>query len=281
MRRIALGALLLTLLTCAPANAAAVRVARAGEFTLRADQHRNGMLCISLHRNGRYQGARCGRIPRSPQRALGIFPDAFTNTYSAAVPLSVRVAEVETVSGRRIRHRTVAAHGFAARFVLIPAPPAPVFVRFYAADGTLVGIDAGPAGYISEENQTPVAKGVVAYTEPLLVPTPSEPDRLLTLHCVDVADATGNSGFGVCDGFADNGFVLSAACDLPNHVGGIAGANIAAVRLTLGSDATFTLPTHELSAVFGGARVFTGVVPTAEAVRDAAALDAAGTVIAR
>jgi hypothetical protein len=239
------------------------------------------VLCITLRRNGHYQGARCGPIPRSPQRALLIFPDAFTDTYAAAVPASVRFAEVEGPRGQRIRHRTFAAPGFVSRFVLIPPPPSAVFVRYYGADGTLLGIDPGPLGYISQENETPVAKGVSAYTEPSLYPTPDDPDRLLTIHCVDVANATGQSGFGVCDGFADNGVALSAACELPNMVGGVLGHDVAGMRLTLGSGAALTLPARDLPSLFGGSRAFAGSVPDGEAVRAAAAVDAAGAVVAR
>ena len=66
-------------------------------------------------------------------------------------------AETESRSGRRARYPTFAARGFSARFVLIPAPPSAVFVRFYGADGTLLGIDGGPAGYIDiGANRTPV-----------------------------------------------------------------------------------------------------------------------------
>jgi hypothetical protein len=40
--------------------------------------------------------------------------------------------------------------------VLIPAPPAAVFVRFYGADGALLGVDGGQAGYITFDNETQI-----------------------------------------------------------------------------------------------------------------------------
>jgi hypothetical protein len=51
-------------------------------------------------------------------------------------------------SGARNRYRTFAARGFSARFLLIPAPPSAVFVRFYGADDALLAMDGGPAGHI-------------------------------------------------------------------------------------------------------------------------------------
>ena len=168
MRRSLLAALLF-LAVCAPAEAATT-VAREGEFELRALE-RDGRLCMTLRRSGRYRGQACGRVPRSPHRPLHMFPDIGFYNYVAAVPPSVRIAEVEDRGGRRERHRTFAARGFSARFVLIPAPPAAVFVRFYGADGTLLGVDGGQAGYISFDNQTQVLgerdHGVNAHTEPL------------------------------------------------------------------------------------------------------------------
>src|SRR5918994_1316055 len=64
-----------------PAEAART-VARVDGFELRARQH-DGRLCMVLRRDGRYQGARCGRIPRSPQRPLRILPDAGFRTDAA------------------------------------------------------------------------------------------------------------------------------------------------------------------------------------------------------
>jgi hypothetical protein len=148
------GVLLIALVASTPARGATT-VARDGEFELRARQA-DGELCITLRRSGHYRGQACGPIPRSPHRPLRMFPDVGFNDYAAAVAPSVRIAETESRRGRRERHRTFAAREFAARFVLIPAPPSAVFVRFYAADGTLLGVDGGPAGYIGFENETPL-----------------------------------------------------------------------------------------------------------------------------
>ena len=63
---------LLALVVCTPAQAATT-VARSGELTLDARQT-GGRICIALRRSGHLQGARCGRIPRSPQRALSVNP---------------------------------------------------------------------------------------------------------------------------------------------------------------------------------------------------------------
>ena len=185
----------LVLVWCAPAQALTRTVATSGEFELRASQ-KDGRLCMTLRRERRYQGEVCGRIPRSPHRPLTMFPDVGSNNYAAAVPPSVRTAEPESRGGRRARHRTVAARGFSARFVLIPAPPSAEFVRFYGADGALLGVDAGPAGYIDlDANRTLVfgkpGEGVEAHTEPLLAPTPDQADRLRTLACADVANGFG------------------------------------------------------------------------------------------
>ena len=148
---------LVALVLCAPAQAATT-VARNGAFTLDARQT-GGRICIALRHSGHLQGARCGRIPRSPQRALSVNPN-FGYAYAAAVPRSVRVAEAESTKGLRRRHRTVAARGFAARFVLIP--PSPKFVRFYGPSRRLLGIDPGPIGYIGVGDETPVVDGVTA-----------------------------------------------------------------------------------------------------------------------
>jgi hypothetical protein len=258
-------------------------VARSGEFELRA-RERSGRLCMTLRREGRYQGQVCGRIPRSPHRPLTMFPDVGWNNYAAAVPRSVRTAETESRRGRRARHRTFAARGFSARFVLIPAPPSAVFVRFYGADGTLLGVDPGPAGYIDlDADRTPIlgepGEDVQAHTEALLAPTPDQADRLRTLACVEVTNGSGGSGF--CDDESENGLVVMGACDGPDLVGGIFAAGVASVRLILGSGAEFTVPARELPAAFGGRRAIGAPLPSGEAVREAAALDAAGQGLAR
>jgi hypothetical protein len=273
----------LVLVWCAPAQAATRTVARSGEFELRA-REKGGGLCMTLRRERRYQGEVCGRIPRSPHRPLTMFPDVGWNNYAAAVPLSVRTAETESRRGRRARHRTFAARGFSARFVLIPAPPAAVFVRFYGADGALLGVDPGPAGYIDiDANATPVfgepGAGVEAHTEALLAPTPDQADRLRTLACVEVTNGLGGGGF--CDVESENGLVVMGACDGPDLVGGIVATGVANVRLTLGSGAAFTVPARELPAAFAGRRVIAASVPAGEAVRDALALDATGQEVAR
>jgi hypothetical protein len=204
-----------------------------------------------------------------------MFPDIGFNNYVAAVPPSVHVAEVEDRSGRRQRHRTFAARGFFARFVLIPAPPVAVFVRFYGADGALLGVDGGQAGYIGFENETQVLgdpdRGVEAHTEPLLWPMPGDPGGLRTIACLD----------GFCDLDAANGFVLSSECGERDIAGALLAADVAGVRLTLGSGAQMTLPAGELPAAFGGRRASASELPAGEAVREAAAVDAAGTVVAR
>jgi hypothetical protein len=274
-------AVFLILVCCAPAQAA-TRVASSGEFELRARQQ-DGRLCITLKRAGRYQGQKCGRIPRSPHRPLRMFPDVGFNNYAAAVPPSVRTAETESRRGRRERHRTFAAPGFSTRFVLLPAPPSAVFVRFYGPSGTLLGVDAGPAGYITFDNETTVlgtpGQGVAAHTEPRLAPTPDDADRLRTLACIDVTNGSG--GIDFCDDEAENGLGVRGACEKPDLVGAIVAAGVAGVRLTLGSGAQVTLPANELPTAFGGRRAIGAPVPTREAVREAATLDAAGEVIAR
>jgi hypothetical protein len=235
---------------------------------------------MTLRRERRYQGEVCGRIPRSPHRPLTMFPDVGYDNYAAAVPPSVRTAETESRRGRRARHRTFAARGFSARFVLIPAPPSAKFVRFYGADGALLGVDAGPAGYIDlDADRTPVFGEPGEAVEALLAPTPDQADRLRTLACVDVTNRSGGGGF--CDGESENGLAVMGACDGPDLVGGIVAASVASVRLPLGSGAEFTAPARELPAAFGGRRVIGARVPGGEAVREAAALDAAGQVLAR
>lgn len=273
---------LLTLLACAPAEAATT-VATAGDFELRARQ-KDGRMCIVLKRAGRWQGQRCGRIPRSPHRPLGVFPDVGYYNYAAAVAPSVRIAETENRRGRRERHPTVAARGFSARFVILPAPPRAVFVRFYGADGTLLGVDAGPAGYIIDGDRTQVfgapGDGVVAYTQPWLAPTPDEADRLTTLACIEVTN--GLSAGVSCDGEGESlPLVVVGECDGSDLAGGIVDGGVASVRFTLGSGAEVTLPAGELPAAFGGRRVLGAQLPSREAVREAAALDAAGEVVAR
>ena len=279
MRR-ALPAVVLALLMSAPAEASVV--AREGDFELRATE-RGDRLCMELTRDGRYRGEACGRIPRSPHRPLHMFPDIGFYNYVAAVPPSVHTAEVEDRSGRRVLHRTFAARGFSARFVLIPAPPAAVFVRFYGADGTLLGVDGGQAGYISWENETQVfgerGGGVYTHTEPLLSPTPDDAGNLRMIACVFAETSSGGNGF--CDWRAANGFVLLSECGDRDVAGALLAPGVAELRLTLGSGAQLTLPAGELPAAFGGRRASGLALTRGEAVRDAAALDAAGQIIGR
>ena len=280
MRRSLLAALL-ALAVCAPAEAATT-VAREGDFELRAFE-REGRLCMSLRRSGRYRGQACGRIPRSPHRPVHMFPDIGFNNYVAAVPPSVRVAEVEDRSGRRERHRTFAARGFFARFVLIPAPPVAVFVRFYGADGALLGVDGGQAGYIGFDNETQVLgerdRGVDAHTEPLLWPMPGDPGGLRTIGCIFAN--SGSAGTGFCDWLTEGGFALSSECRKPDIAAGLVGPGMTGVRLTLGSGAQVTLAPGALPAPFAGRRAIASELPPGEAVREAAAIDAAGEVVGR
>ncbi len=276
--RYAFAAVGLALVLCSPAEAATT-VARSGDFSLHAAQ-RDDRLCITLRRDRRYRGEACGRIPRSPHRPLEVFPDVGWNDYAAAVPPSVRFAETESRSGRRERHRTSGARGFPARFVILPAPPAAVFVRYYGARGRLLGITGGPAGYISlDDNETAVSEGVGAHTEPLLVPMPDDPGRLATIACVDVETALAGASF--CDDRSAGGLVLVSACEEPPPVGALVAAGVAAVRLTLGSGAEVTLPGGDMPAAFGERRAAAGRLPAGEAVRHAVALDAAGAVVGR
>ena len=280
MRRVLLvGALIL--LWCAPAQAATV--ARSGEFTLHARED-DGQLCITLRRERRYQGQECGPIPRSPHRALQITPDIGFDNYASAVPGTVHTAELESRNGQRTRHPTFAARGFSSRFVLLPAPPSAVFVRFYGADGALLGIDPGPAGYIDIfANETSVfgthEAGVEAHTEAWLEPTPEQPDRLRTLACVSVTNSGG--GTDVCDRDSDNLLVVMGSCDGPDVVGGIVAAGVAEVRLTLTSGEPHIVPTRALPAAFGGRRALGAPVPRGQGVREAVAFDAVGQRVAR
>src|SRR4051794_5359685 len=122
MGRLLVATVVVLVVCCSPAQGATT-VAKVGDYSLRA-REKGGRLCITLIRDRRnYQGMACGRIPRSPQRPLAIFPDTFTYHYAAAVTPSVRTAEAEDRKGRRTRHRTFRARGFSARFVLIPSPP--------------------------------------------------------------------------------------------------------------------------------------------------------------
>jgi hypothetical protein len=268
---------LLALVLCAPAQAATT-VARDRDFTLRAFE-RDGRVCMTLRRDGHYRGQRCGRIPRSPQRALVIEPDTGINNFAAAVPPSVRSAEIETESGARHRHRTVAARGFFSRFVLLPAPPAAVFVRYYGADGTLLGVDPGPVGYISFDDEAELDDGSDVHTETILFPTPHDPDRLRTIACLDFTH--GNVGGGFCDVHAESGLSVNGACAQPHRVGGIVAAHVTGVRLTLGTGAQVTLDAQALPDVYGGRQAITGFLPAGEGVRAAEAVDAAGRVVAR
>jgi hypothetical protein len=270
-------AVLPALLLCAPAEAATT-VARVGKLELRANE-RDGRICITLRGRGYYQGTRCGRIPRSPHRPLVIFPDAFVDHYAAAVAPSVRAAESESRRGVRKRYATFKARGFTSRFVLIPAPPSPKFVRFYGPTGRPLGIDGGLAGYITFDNETPVFEGVEAHTEPLLWPAPDEPERLITVVCADVENGTGGSA--ACDDRGATEIAVLGECEKPDIVGGILADGVAGVRLTLGSGAELTMAPRTLPPPFGGRRAIAGHVPSGEAVRAAAALDGAGAVVAR
>jgi hypothetical protein len=198
MGRLLVATVVVLAVCCSPAQAATT-VAKVGDLKLRA-REKGGRLCITLFRNARnHQGMACGRVPRSPHRPLVIFPDAFVDHYVAAVAPSVRTAETEDRKGRRARHRTFPGRGFGVRFVLIPAPPSPVFVRFYGIDGALLGMDAGMAGYITlEDNETRIlgergVRGVSAHTEPRIAPTPDQPDRIRTIACA--ADLPPAGGF--------------------------------------------------------------------------------------
>ena len=167
-----------------------------GPASSRCRRRRRAAGCASrCGATGTIRATSADGIPRSAQRPVRMFPYVGFDNYAAAVPASVTSAETESRSGKRARHRTFAARGFAERFVLIPAPPSAVFVRFYGADGTLLGIDGGPAGYIDiTANKTPVFgvhdEGVEAHTELRLAPTPDQADRLRTLACIDVFNRT-------------------------------------------------------------------------------------------
>ncbi len=282
--RLALAALL-SLVLCAPASAEFQRrVAKVGEFTLHASEER-GQLCITLRRNRHYQGATCGRLPRSPQRALRIDPDVGWNNYASAVPASVRYAVVESPRGKRVRHRAFASPAFRGlRFVIVPTPPGVVFVRFYDARGKLIGIDFGQAGYIgAPEDVTHLLGdrdvGVSVGTETRIAPTPNQADRLRTLACVDLTDNHG--GNGACDAESDGVFGARQSCDGPSLLGGIVPAGVASVQLTLGSGAHMDVPVRDLPDGFSGRRAFGGNTPAGEAIRDATALDAAGEAVQR
>ena len=121
-------------------------------------------------------------------------------------------------------------------------------------------------------------EGVEAHVEPRIDPTPEQLDRIRTLACVSVANSSGGSGF--CDNGGENGIVVLGSCDGQDLVGGVVAAGVAGVRLTLGSGAEVTAPAVELPAAFGGRRAFGAFVPSREAVRSAAAVDAAGQVVA-
>ena len=275
-------AILLFLLACPPAQATET-VARVGDFELRARQGEQ-RLCMTLRRERRYQGEVCGRIPRSPHRPLRMFPDVGWETYVAAVPPSVRSAETESRSGRRERHRAFAARGFAARFIVAPAPPSAVFVRYLGRGGALLGVDGGPAGYISlDDNELLVlgeaGRGVDAHTEPRLAPLPGDPGRLRTLACAGVFNRGG--GTVLCDEQAENAIAVVGGCNEADVVGAIVAPGVAAVRLTLGTGAELTLPSAALPSAFGGRRTVAAFGPTGQAVRSAAALDATGRIVAR
>ena len=157
---------------------------------------------LRRHRQPPDQGEECGPIPRSPHRALQITPDIGFDNYASAVPGTVQTAELESSNGQRTRHPTFAARGFSSRFVLLPAPPSAVFVRFYGADGALLGVDPGPAGYIDIfANETSAlrharGRGRGAYRG--VAGADARATRPASaLACVDVVNSGG--GTGVCD----------------------------------------------------------------------------------
>lgn len=104
--------------------------------------------------------------------------------------------------------------------MVIAATPAPVFVRFHGADGALLAVDAGLAGYISFDNETQVLgdeeAGVQAHTEPLLAPAPGDRGRLITVACASVE--TGSGGGGFCDVDAGDGLAIGGECRRPDLV---------------------------------------------------------------
>lgn len=271
------------LIAAAPAQAQERTVARNGEFTLHARES-GDRLCMTLRRERRYQGEECGRIPRSPHRPLTLTPYVGFNNYAAAVAPAVRTAESVSSSGKRKRYRTFAARGFSARFVIVPAPPPAQFVRYYGADGVLLGMVGGPAGYIDiDENSTPVfgdeEPGVRAHTEVRIAPTPDQPDRIRTLACIDVRGSGGGTDF--CDDAAANGLAVMGSCSGPDLVGALVAPDVTSVRVTLGSGAHVDLPAAALPPAFGGRRALGATLPAGEAVRQAVALDAAGNGVAR
>lgn len=280
MLRAVLVAVLVGIL-CPVAQATPRTVARSGDFTLQAER-KGDEVCLTLRRDRRYQGQECGPQPRSPHRTVSVFPDVYSETYAAAVGPTVRRAEAQDARGRRTSHKVFSARGFASRFVVIPPNPGAVFVRFYDADGRLVGIDAGPVGYIASDNEVQVLgdreAGITVHTEPQLDATPDQVDRLRTLACVQVVNSSG--GTETCDEAADNVLVIMGACDGPGLVGGVVGPAVTGVRLQLGSGATAVLPANELPAAFGGRRVIGAQAPAGEAIRAATALDASGRDVA-
>ena len=282
--RVLLTGLLLALLLCGSAEARPKLVARYGEFTLRA-QGSGERFCITLRRNRHYQGQACGRMPRSPLRALQIYPDVGWNNYASAVPASVRVAESEAPDGTRKRHPTFASPAYPAlRFVIVPAPPGVKFVRFYGADGALLGMDAGQAGYIGADGDVTYLlgdreNGVEAHTERRIWPSPGQADRVRTLACLSLDNSTG--GEGLCADESEGVLGVLDACGEPNTLGALVPAGVAGVRLTLGSGASADFPVRELPPAFGGARAFAAEVPAGQAIRAATALDAGGAPVAQ
>jgi hypothetical protein len=119
-------AVLLILVCCAPAQAATT-VARSGEFELDARQQ-DGRLCMTLRRACRYQGQVCGRIPRSPQRPLAMFPDVGFNIPCAPrralaygrFPDRLRAPRVVLDGGRTVRSRTISLRGEDAWVAFLP-----------------------------------------------------------------------------------------------------------------------------------------------------------------
>ncbi|WP_028062241.1 hypothetical protein [Solirubrobacter soli] len=265
----------LVLICCAPAQAATV--ARLGTLTLEAAKS-HGELCLTLRRSRHYQGSQCGSVPRSPFRPLRVSAELGGDVFAVAVPGSVVVAETDDGAGHRRRLTTSAHRAFAARFILLDDRKT-AWVRFYGADGALLGIvdglrspddsDIPPVQVFGDREE-----GVEAYVEPRIDPTPEQLDRVRMVACVDLANSSG--GGSVCD----NALSILDACAGQSLVGGVVPSGVAGVRLTLGSGAEVTVATIELPAAFGGSRAIGALAPRGEAVRAAAALDATGQVVA-
>jgi hypothetical protein len=146
-----------TLAFAAPAGAA--EVARIDEATLDARDSTRTSFCLRLtfERSGSSGGSStCGAAPWRPRRSNLVTSVAGAQLLAAgAVPASITRAEAEFVDGRRVAIDTVAGPGYRGRhagklrFFLAALPLADpddthagglVAVRFFDADGTLVGV---------------------------------------------------------------------------------------------------------------------------------------------